>query len=114
MKILFLAFTTLTCLWQNSYARGSTCKKLHSKACLAAFSRIDQKRIKSHILTKEQNRLHGEILLQKGVHPKESTTMLKTFQKWSCSLATNNFQSRAYCYDHCVDSDECHIENKKK
>ncbi len=114
MKILILAFIVLNCLLQNGYARSSSCKKLHSKACLAALFRVDHKRIKSHILTKEQNRLHGEILLQKGVHPKERTTMLKAFQKWSCSLANNNFQAKAYCYDYCVDSDECHIENKKK
>jgi hypothetical protein len=95
-------------------AVNSACRNKHSKACFRALSAVDPNRVKTHIATKEQARLHREIQERKGIKSPESSSLLKTMQKVSCNMATNNLNARAYCYEHCIDSDDCQIKNNKK
>lgn len=93
---------------------NSACRNKHSQACFKALSKVDQNRVKTQIAAKEQARLHREIQERKGIRSTQSNTLLKTMQKVNCNLATNNFTAKAYCYDHCIDSDDCQIKNNKK
>jgi hypothetical protein len=93
---------------------NSACRNKHSQACFKALSKVDLNRVKTQIAAKEQARLHREIQERKGIRSTQSNTLLKTMQKVNCNMATNNFTARAYCYDHCIDSDDCQIKNNKK
>ena len=93
---------------------NSACKNKHSKACFRALSAVDSNRVKTRIAAQEEARLHREILERRGIKSPESNSVLKTMQKYSCNMATHNFEGRAFCYDHCIDSDDCQIKNTKK
>jgi len=116
--VFLLAMVSFECpakaIHRKKKVDNSACKNKHSQACFKALSKVDQNRVKTQIASKELARLHGEIQERKGIRSSQSNTLLKTMQKVSCNMATNNFTAKAYCYDHCIDSDDCQIKNNKK
>jgi hypothetical protein len=116
--VFFLAFLSLESSAKLTARKKKVdnlaCKNKRSQACLKALSKVDQNRVKTQIASKELARLHSEIQERKGIKTSQHNNLLKTMQKVSCNMATNNFTAKAYCYDHCLDSDDCQIKNNKK